>query len=183
VAPRIPPVREPDAEQRDALAKTLQSPDGTPLNIFATLAHIPRLMGRVNALGGYFMVHGRIGERDRELAILRTAAHARSEYEIAQHRLLGARAGLRPTEIESALDLRSDGSALPPDDRALLRFVDEVIRHGTVSDAAWDGVAGKLDQLQRLELLLLVGYYRMIAGFLNGIGVEIEPALLGEDGS
>jgi alkylhydroperoxidase family enzyme len=174
MTPRIAPVDDPSPEQAEALAKTLLGPDGRPLNIFATLAHVPQLMRRVNALGGYFMVHGGIGARDREIAILRTAAHADSAYELVQHRQIGARAGLAPEEIAAIVDLGDSGSALAPAEVALIAFVDELVRTGTVSDEAWTGVGGRLDELQRLELLLMVGFYRMLAGFLNGVGVEIE---------
>jgi 4-carboxymuconolactone decarboxylase len=179
MAPRIPPVREPDDEQRELLAKTLHGPDGEPLNVFRTLAHRPQLLRRVNALGGYFMVDGALELRDRELAILRTAGHAHSAYEAGQHRWLGARAGLSREEIEAALDpgTRHVWSA---DDAALFGFVDELATRDTVSDAAWDALGARLDAHQRAELLVLVGFYRMLAGVLNGLGVELDAAVADE---
>jgi 4-carboxymuconolactone decarboxylase len=176
MAPRIDPVERPDGDQRELLAKTLPGPDGAPLNIFRTLAHRPQLLRRVNALGGYFMLHGDLEARDRELVILRTAAHARSAYEIGQHRWLGARAGLSSAEIEAALDPAA-GHPWSSEDRALLAFTDELAATDTVSDAAWDALADRLDDLQRAELLVLAGFYRMLAGVLNGLGVELDPAV------
>jgi len=179
--PRIPPVTTPDEEQRALLSKTLLGPDGDPLNVFATLAHRPQLLRRMNALGGYFFVHSEIAERERELVILRTAALIDSRYEIHQHRRVGEQAGLAADEIEAAIDPGSD-HPWSPDDRALLAFCDELIARDTVSDETWDSVGGRYDDVQRLELLVLVGYYRMLGGVLNGIGVETEvPA--GAEGS
>lgn len=174
MTPRIPPVRQPDAEQSAALAKTMFTPDGEPLNIFATLAHVPKLMQRFNALGGYFMVHGRIAARDRELAILRTAAHARCDYEVAQHRRLGREAGLAEDEIVRVLDLQNLPASFDSADVALISFVDELIETGSVSDDAWNALDDRFDEIDRMELLLLVGFYRMVAGFLNGARVDIE---------
>ena len=83
-------------------------PDGRPLNVFKTLAHRPRLLRRVNALGGYFMAHGAIPVRERESVILRVAARAGSDYEIGQHRWIAAKAGLSAAEIDAAVDPASE---------------------------------------------------------------------------
>jgi 4-carboxymuconolactone decarboxylase len=172
-APRIPPVDEPDEDQAALLAKTLRAPDGTVLNVFATLAHSPQLLRRVNALGGYFFVHARIPPRERELVILRTAARIGSTYEIGQHRWIGAQAGLTPTEIEHAIATGSEHAWLR-EDAALLAFTDELIRTDTITDATWDAMAGSYDELQRAELLALIGFYRMLGGVLNGLRVQLE---------
>ncbi|HEY4281239.1 MAG TPA: carboxymuconolactone decarboxylase family protein [Conexibacter sp.] len=173
--PRIAPVREPDEEQREALAKTLHVPDGTPVNVFATLAHQPQLTRRVNALGGYFMAHGTIALRERELAILRVGAAADCDYEIGQHRWIAANAGMSAEEVAAALDPQSD-HAWAPADAALLAFVDELLATGTIQDATWESLAGWGDD-GRVELLVLVGFYRMIAGVLNALGVELDPSV------
>lgn len=176
-ASRIPPVTSPDEEQSALLDNTLLAPDGSPFNVFATLAHRPRLLRRVNALGGYFFVHAEIAERDRELVILRTAARIDCPYEIAQHRSLAAQAGLTSDEIGAALDLES-WYRWSPEDSALLGFVDELLRTDTVGDETWDRLADRYDALQRTELLVLVGYYRMLGGVLNGLRVQIDAPVL-----
>jgi 4-carboxymuconolactone decarboxylase len=178
MAPRIPPVRDPDDEQRELLAKTLLAPDGSPLNVFATLAHRPHLLRRVNALGGYFFVHGGIEVRERELVILRTASRIGSDYELGQHRWIGAKAGLTPGEIEAAIDPSAE-HPWSDDDAALLAFADELLATDTISDATWASVAGRYDEVQRLELTVLVGYYRMLGGVLNAIGVELDETVAG----
>jgi alkylhydroperoxidase family enzyme len=178
MAPRIPPVDDPDDEQRELLAKTLLAPDGSPLNVFATLAHRPQMLRRVNALGGYFFTHGGIGVREREIVILRTAARIGSDYEIGQHRWIGAKAGLTPGEIEAAIDPAS-GHAWSADDSALLAFADELLETDTISDATWAAAGGRYDDLQRAELLVLVGFYRMLGGVLNGLGVELDDSVAG----
>jgi 4-carboxymuconolactone decarboxylase len=176
VAPRIEPVAEPDDEQRELLAKTYMGPDGRPLAIFTTLATQPRLLRRVNALGGYFMAHGLLPFRERELVILRTAALSRSRYELGQHRLIAERAGLTPEEIDAAADPTFD-HPWPDGDRTLLEFTEELLTTDTVSDPTWERLGASYDDHQRLELLMLVGFYRMLAGVLNGIGVELDTSV------
>ncbi|MCW2529702.1 MAG: hypothetical protein JWM76_4562 [Pseudonocardiales bacterium] len=173
MTPRIDPVTEPTDEQAALLARTLPGADGQPLNVFKTLAHRPEMLRRMNALGGYFFVHTTINARDRELVILRVAARTHSSYETAQHEVIAARCGLEPAEIAAALD-RDPAYTWPPPDGALLQFVDELLATDSVSDSAWASVSDRFTEVERGELLLLVGYYRLLAGFLNGVQVEID---------
>jgi AhpD family alkylhydroperoxidase len=168
--PRVEPVVEPDEDQRTRLAKAPTTADGAPLGLFATLAHRPRLMTRINALGGALMFDSSLAERERELVILRTAGHARCTYQVVHHRSLGATAGLTAAEIDAAID-PAVAHTWKPADGALLRVVDEVTVGADVSDLAWSDLDGVLDAPQRIELLALVGFYRMLAGVLNGARV------------
>src|SRR5690348_4898614 len=70
--PRIPPRQAPFPDDvQETLGSTLSTPGGAPLNIFATLAHHPRLLKRFNVLGGLFLSRGLLPPRDREIVILR----------------------------------------------------------------------------------------------------------------
>ena len=165
--PRISPVDAPDDEQRELLAKTLIGPDGRPLHVFSTLVRHPRLLRRVNALGGLFMAHGSLTDREREIVVLRTALQSGSDYEWAQHVPIAHRAGLSDDEIEAIRG--NDGGGDP-----LVRAVDELHDDGEVGDATWDALAERYDENQLLELLFLVGFYRMLAGYLRSVRVRLE---------
>lgn len=171
--PRIAPVTDPDEEQTALLSKTLLTEDGTPLNLFATLAHHPRLLKRFNALGGFFLVHGSVPPRERELVILRVAARTGSDYEFAQHVVIGATAGLSGQEMART---RQPLQEWDDEDRALLEFVDEVLDSEGAQVPSWDRLAARFPEPVMIELALLVGFYRMLAGFLNAVGVEVEEA-------
>ncbi|WP_197375601.1 carboxymuconolactone decarboxylase family protein [Mycolicibacterium baixiangningiae] len=169
-------MRDPDQEQRQSLSKTMHAPDGTPVNVFATLVHQPQLMRRVNALGGYFMAHGSIALRDRELVILRVAGTCDGVYEEGQHRWIAAeKAGLSAGEIEAAIDPERPHT-WSADDGALLVFVDEVLASGTVSDPTWASLDSWGD-VARTELLVLIGFYRMLAIVTNALDVELDPSV------
>ncbi len=172
--PRIEPVATPDEEQRAVLATTLPRADGAPLNVFATLAHVPRLARRVSALGGYFAVHAAIAPRDRELVVLRTALRVGSDYEIAHHRVIGAVAGLSEEEMDAAVDPDA-AYAWAPADAALLALTDELCATHHVSDATWTALADR-DDAERIELLILVGTDALLGNVLNGLGVETDSS-------
>jgi AhpD family alkylhydroperoxidase len=174
--PLIDPVQNPDPHQQQLLAKSLPGPDGQPLNIFRTLVRLPELMRRTNALGGYFFVAGQLPLRVRELVILRTAGRAKCAYEASQHRWLGAEAGLTAEETNAALDPSIPHGWSDAESR-LLDFVDELLASDVVSPDSWNLLESDFSETERLELLVLVGYYRMLAGVLNTLGVEVDSSV------
>ncbi len=172
--PRVEPVTAPTDEQRELLSKTLITPGSPPLNLFATLAHYPRLMKRVNALGGLFMAHGTLPTREREIVILRAAWRVGSEYEWAQHRVIGRREGLTDEEIERVRVEALDGWSA--DDRALLLATDELCARDDLEDATWSALTARWSVEQMLELVVMIGFYRMLGGFLRTLRVQVDVA-------
>ena len=82
MAPRIPPLpREGRDPRTEELLEPLRRPDGTELNIFATLAHHPKLLKRWSAFGGVLLYGGSLPARERELLILRAGYLCRAHYE------------------------------------------------------------------------------------------------------
>lgn len=171
--PRVAPVEQPTEEQQELLAKTM-SRKGRPLLLFRTLAHHPRLLKRFNAMGGLFMT-GELDPRERELVILRVAARTGSEYEYAQHVLIGRKTGLSDEEISAVARPGLDG--WPEEDRLLLRLADELLDHDVASDEVYRLLEERYTTQQLLELLLLPGFYRMLAGALRTLRLEPEDDL------
>lgn len=168
---RILPVVDPSDEVAELLGKTIIL-NQEPLRIFSTLAHHPMLLQRVNALGGLFLRHGLVPAREREIIILRVAAACGSAYELTQHRRIGSDCGLSADEIE-ALELNKRGIWREREE-VLLDMVSELIASDVVGERVWRQLETEWSQAQILELLMIVGFYRMVAGFLNSANVQIE---------
>ena len=98
--PRIPPldISSLDDEAQKVLQPMLEA--GRPWNIFLTLARHPDLARRWLVFSNHVLFKSTIPAREREIAILRTGWLCQSEYEWAQHEIIGAEAGLTPEEIE-----------------------------------------------------------------------------------
>ncbi len=173
--PRIPTVDAASAELQETLSKTLSDPTGKPLNIFTTLAQHPRLLKRFNVFAGTFLAHGSLPARDREIVVLRVAWRCSAAYEWGQHVLIGRDAGVTETEIVRLAQNSLEGWA--DRDYTLLTFADEVLRDVDVSDSTWTNASARLENAELVELLMLVGLYRMVAGFLNAARVASEPYL------
>jgi alkylhydroperoxidase family enzyme len=174
MAQRIPPTTAADRDERtEELLAVMRRPDGTDLNIFATLAHHPRLLNRWSAFGGTLLFNGQLPGRDRELLILRTAWLCKAEYEWGQHVLLGRAAGITDDEIERIHDDQIS-AAWGPRDRALLHAADELHTQATISESTWVELADGYDYQQLIEVCMVVGQYHMVAFTLNSLGVELE---------
>ncbi|GAA4910987.1 alkylhydroperoxidase family enzyme [Actinomycetospora succinea] len=176
--PRVRPVEDPEPEVAEMLAKTMGDGRGQPLAIFRTMARHPRLMKRFNVLGGFFLTRGELPARERELVVLHTARRSGCLYEWAQHVIIGGRSGLTDDEIARVAtpDRRGEWS---PQDEVLLRAADEVLAEADLTDTTWAELGARWTDEQRIELVMLVGFYRMTAGFLNATGVEKDDDLPG----
>jgi 4-carboxymuconolactone decarboxylase len=179
-SPRIPPVTDPDPRVKEILDATAV-PGGhagaAPLNIFATLAHHPKVMRRSNQLGGTLLFGGSLPAREREMVILRVGWNCRSVYEFGQHTVIGARSGLSAAEISSLAG--GDLGAWSREDRALVALADDLCSQDCVSDETWAVLAERFDSKEMVELVVLAGYYRLISGFLNSMGVRLDPGVPG----
>ena len=176
-APRLAPVEEWDTDVAATLAKTIER-DGTPLNVFTTLAHNPRLLKRVNVLGGLFLTRSSLPPRDRELVILRVGARSLCDYEFGHHVLIGRQAGLTDDEIEAVAAV-GDERDWPTADAELLAFTDELLDQCSLGDETWEQLYLRFQPDQLVELVALVGFYRMLCGVLNTCGVQREAGVPG----
>ena len=179
-APRIRPVTDPDPEVRqllDAAAVPGGGPGAAPLNIFGTLAHHPRLMRRTNQLGGTLLFRGSLPAREREIVILRVGWNCRAVYEFGQHTVIGAGSGLSDAEIRALAG--GDTTGWSRHDRALVDLADDLCDRDCVSDETWSTLSERFGDDGMIELVVLAGYYRLISGFLNSTGVQLDPGVPG----
>jgi 4-carboxymuconolactone decarboxylase len=136
--------------------------DGVPqLNIFLTLAKHRPLYDRFSRLGGFLLYRGLLPARQREIVILRTGWRSGSVYEFGQHTRFGQEAGLTPAV------------------GALVLFADELCGTNTVTDETWAALAARWSEDELLELVVVAGFYRLVSGFLNTVGVQLEPGTAG----
>ncbi|MEV4550136.1 carboxymuconolactone decarboxylase family protein [Nonomuraea wenchangensis] len=159
-----PRVRPLPPEEWDAFIKA------NPYNVFATIARHPKLYRAWLGFGGA-LLDGTLPARDRELAILRTAHHSGSAYEWAHHARLGREAGLTELEIDS---VRHPDALWPVEDRLVLQVADDLHYGGDLTDATWAALCDRYDEAGRIELVMLVAHYRMLALVLRTLRVAIE---------
>jgi 4-carboxymuconolactone decarboxylase len=179
--PRITPVDlaadDVDPELADILSGALTH-DGTPLNIFGALAQHPKLLKRFNLLGGFLLNKGLLPPRERELVILRIGWNAQAKYEFGQHTIIGKQAGLTDDEI-NALTKAPDVHPWSGNDAALIAMSDELAADDCVTDTTWERLATRWSEAELVELLVVAGFYRLVSGFLNSAGVQLDAGVPG----
>ena len=147
----------------------------SPQGLMRGLANHPRLFGNLMAIGGTIIYRTSLDARLRELAILRTAARTRSEYEWGMH-VVHFRESCRLTDAELAsLQHGAPADSLWSETEALvLRVVDELHDTSTLSDTTWARVQEEFGSTAIVELMVTVGNYHLLAFFLNACRIPLE---------
>jgi 4-carboxymuconolactone decarboxylase len=132
---------------------------------FASLMHDPELALRVGDLGEYLRFGGSLPGDVRELAVLVTARAIDQPYEWVAHAKI-ARAEKLPEDVIELVRTRGDLGTLPRRLADPARVVQHVIALESIPRELQDRVEQDLGLGGLMELVVLVGHYRLIAGVL-----------------
>jgi alkylhydroperoxidase family enzyme len=172
---RLPPRPRPYEPELEKMMAAVRFDGPAPRQLMQTLAHAPKLLMRFQAMGGTLLFGGKLPAREREIAIMRTGARTRSEYEWGMHvRLYQESCGLSDAQIAATRNGSADDPAWSAREALILRTVDELHDSSTISDSLWVELAAQWPAEQLVELILTIGYYHMAAFFLNATGVALE---------
>jgi 4-carboxymuconolactone decarboxylase len=129
---------------------------------FNAMLYSPSVGLPLQDLGAALRFRTAFTKREREIATLVVAAHARSDYEWYAHERIGRRHGLTDAEIDA---LRAGRAPLLGDVRE--RVVHEAARQlateGDLADAVFTEAVATLGRAAVVELVTLVGYYQALA--------------------
>ena len=148
-----------------------------PLNIFRTVAHAETAVRPLLRLGGAILGQGELDPRRRELVILRTAAVTGAEYEWVQHQAIARGVGASEEQIAAVRAGELGAVSLDEDDRLVLRCAEELLTNDAIGEATFAAARDRLSDREVVELILAVGYYRMLAGLMNSAGIDIDEPL------
>jgi alkylhydroperoxidase family enzyme len=150
---------------RIALAPEAPAAMGPPINLFKLFARNRPMAEAMVGWGRYEL--GKelsLSMRQRELAIDRVTALCGAEYEWGVHvAYFGERVGLTAEQISSLAGGSPTDACWPADEAALLAAVDELHATNDLDDATWAALDGTLTDEQRLDLMLLAGWYHAIS--------------------
>ena len=170
------PLRPPPYEPEVAAAVQSTAFKGlSPLNLRLALANHPKLGPAFQAMAHVVLFQCALPERDREIAIIRTGALTRSEYEWGMHvSIYAEKCGLSEAQVMELTIGQPGGALWTEKERVIVRVVDELHHHSTVSDATWAAMCTHWPEDQRVELILSSAFYHMAAFFLNSTAVPLE---------
>ncbi|WP_232680187.1 carboxymuconolactone decarboxylase family protein [Nocardioides sp. R-C-SC26] len=183
---RVAPGRAPLVRGFAGLAGRVTGTE--PPGVFLTLGRNQRLFWTWLAFAGSMMPGGKLTRRETEAVILRVAALAQSEYEWAQHARLGRRAGLSAGQVDELATGPRDGRWSTAEqwsrrDQVLLTAAEELLATEDLSDAGWQALRAEFDEPRCVEIVLLVGHYRMLATALRALRVPVDRARPGAAGA
>jgi alkylhydroperoxidase family enzyme len=172
--PRVPPLKESEWTDEVRELLTLAGRDKlSRLNIYTTVARHPGLMRRWLPFGGKLLYKGKLSDRSRELAVLRTAWLCQAPYEWAQHVLVAHSIGMTSAEIQAVISGPSD-SSWNELEAAIIRSVDELHSSASITDETWATLSDRFDEQLLIELIMLVGHYHSVSYLLNSLGVPLD---------
>ncbi len=147
---------------------------GEVLNLHRAIANAPGTLRNFMRLGNSLLVHGTLPPRLRELAILRVARLTGARYEWAHHVPIARRAGVTQAEVDALAG--GKGPEFGAAERAVLRYVDEVVSRVRVPEDVFAALRDSLTEGQVVELTLVAGYWGMVARVLEALQVDVEPS-------
>jgi 4-carboxymuconolactone decarboxylase len=166
---RFEELRIAEAVGNPALANAMSR-----LNVFRALLQNPAVTGAQSRLGGALMGSKTLNPRLRELIILRTGWRTGSEYEFCQH--VGISRQLKMSD-EEILGVRDPANCKAYDDvdRAVIALADELHDNAEVSAATWSVLEKFFSSAELVELIMVSGFWRMMAGFLKTAKIPLDP--------
>lgn len=171
--PRVEPLTPPyDAEAGAALDLL-----GPPIQLFRVFARQPDLARGIAAWGRYYFSRlAALTLRQRELVIHRTTALCAADYEWGVHvAYFAEKAGLTAAQLRSLATGSPDDECWGPNDRSVVRAVDELHSTHDLTDETWAALVAATNEGAAVELILLSGWYHAISFAVRALRLPLEP--------
>lgn len=137
---------------------------GTMIRPFAAMLHRPEIAQATADLGAVIRYQSTLTDHVRELVICVTAIERECDFEWDSHSPIARAAGV----AEATLDAVSQrGDVADEQDAAVVAFVRALSRNGKVDDPTFEMMRSRLGDSGVIELSAVVGYYTMMAVFMN----------------
>ncbi len=172
--PRLDPIPKVMERARQAMADQPVK----AVNVLATLSHNRTVRDAVNQFSQTVLFGSELPRRQVEIAVLRMGWNCQSVYEFGQHTLFGRDAGLSDDEIYFTTRPIEQGGWSAAD-AAILQLVDDLYRDDCVMDPTWDEASQHFSEADIIHLIATAGCYRLVSGFLNSTGVELDEGVPG----
>ena len=147
--------------------------DGSASALTRSLANAAEMMETLMPFLGQIMDEGSIDLATKELVIMRVSQLNGCAYCLAAHRPVALAAGVPDDQLAAVCDV-GDLDALPPRQRAIVRWVDQVTRDaGGVSDGLLAATLDHVRDHQLIELTVLAGTTTMLNQYCTAF--QIPP--------
>ncbi|WP_167994860.1 carboxymuconolactone decarboxylase family protein [Arthrobacter pigmenti] len=154
--------------------------DATLAGPFNALAHAPLIGDAVQELGSALRFKGKLQDRTRELVICAVAAALNSEYEWYAHSRAAVVVGVTEEEL-TQLKAGTIPQEASDAEKSALKLTRELIAEAGIPDSTFEDAQQHLGHEGTVEVTVLVGYYRTLAGLLAVANVKAPEDQTPED--
>ncbi|MDP1835393.1 MAG: hypothetical protein Q8K75_05630 [Chlamydiales bacterium] len=137
--------------------------------MYRTLLNHPQLTEHVSNLGTYLRFDSTLPGNLREFTILYTANKLKVEYEWIKHLEPARKAGLDDNLIGAI----QDHMTLPEPFATIARAADNILNLENIPQQLQNSIIEIVQTKGLLELVVLIGFYRMIAGVIRACDVQL----------
>ena len=180
----VPPFDDPRQQAlHDALVRgrrgagpqafDLAADDGSLVGPFGLMLHAPQVGEPLQALGAAVRFATSFTDRAREVAILTVAVATDSGFEVWAHERVARQVGLSAAELRG---IRSgtfgDDATVDPVEAMVADLARRLAERRPLDAEAYAVAVAVLGEQRLLELVVLVGYYAMMAQLMDVFGIE-----------
>lgn len=170
---RLAPLKAPFPPEAGVVLEKMTFGMPTPLALFRTIAHNPRVLDRIR-MGG-LLDKGNLSLRQRELMILRTCALCEAEYEWGVHvKIFQPPTGMSDAQIAATVHGKADDALWREDEGAILALADALHARSRIDDALYARLEKSFSPQQIVELVVLAGFYHTISFAIGAFAIENE---------
>jgi alkylhydroperoxidase/carboxymuconolactone decarboxylase family protein YurZ len=166
----------PNSEALEKAQKYMKNMPHNAVNIIATMAHHAKFSRAFRGLTRFVLEEATVPRRQRELVILRMGWNCQAEYEFGQHTLMAKANGVTDAEVHSVTRPLSTHD-WSDEDGALLQMVDDLYQDDCISNESWERLGVFWKPPEVIEFVASALTYRMVSGFLNSFGVELDEGV------
>jgi alkylhydroperoxidase family enzyme len=146
-------------------------PENTPLtNALCMVAHTPSIGAPLLRLVFELVTGTNLDPEMRELVVLRVAQRCGGRYAWVQHAGAAGQAGVSGAQIAALASGETPAALFSDRERTVFDLADEVLDDCRASDNTFAAVRRLFSPREVVELLLLIGYVRMICGLKDEDG-------------
>lgn len=172
--PRIP---YPDLDKATPEVREMLGRLPAPANIFNMMAHAQTCLKPVMKLGGTLLGKLELDPRLRELCLLRAVRLEGGDYEWVQHVPIARDVGATEAQIAALENDDDEAACFDAREKAALRFTREVVVDVRASEATVAEARKHLSDRELVELILMAGFYIMLARLTETLGIETEAPM------
>jgi 4-carboxymuconolactone decarboxylase len=142
------------------------------INVIQVMMHHPDLLRRWMPFFSHCLHKCEISLREREIVMLRIGRLCGSGYEWSQHKPIGIERGLTDADVAAIADGTLKDGAL------LIEAVNQLHHTSMIDDDLWSRLSAAYPVPQILDIIFVMGQYRMVSCVLNSLAVQLDDYLV-----